>query len=86
MTACPLQSASNNTATHPLRPPPHAGWDFYVPLVPFINVPPNDGFDTHECTRRAPTTQSQMAKFFFTGQIVNTCGGPCLYPNWTQNC
>jgi len=62
------------------------GWDFQVPLVPFINVPPNDGWDTHECTRRTPTTQSQMAHFFFTGQIVNTCGGPCVYANWTQNC
>lgn len=58
-------------------------WDFRVPLVPFVNVPPSDANDTHERTRRTAAAQAQMARFFFTGEIINTCGGPCVDPNGT---
>ena len=54
------------------------GFDFGFPVVPFVNVPPNDGHDAHECPRRAPAAQAQMKRFFETGEIVNTCGGACV--------
>lgn len=54
------------------------GWDYGFPLVPFINVPPSDGIDAHECPRRTPAAQQQMAHFFVTGEIINTCNGPCV--------
>jgi hypothetical protein len=54
------------------------GFDFGFPINPFINVPPASGPDAHECPRRAPQAQEQMARFFATGEIVNTCKGPCV--------
>ena len=48
-----------------------------VPPVPQRNVPPNKTEDTHECVRRAPQAQDQMALFFETGVIHNFCGGAC---------
>ena len=56
------------------------GFDYGFPAVPFINVPPSDGFDAHECPRRTPAGQAQMAHFFETGEIINTCGGKCSFP------
>jgi len=53
-------------------------WDFPgIPPVPETNVPPNDGFDTHEYVRRQSTAQDMMYNFFSTGLVKNTCGGPC---------
>jgi hypothetical protein len=54
------------------------GFDFGFPINPFINVPPSTGPDAHECPRRALQAQAQMARFFATGDIVNTCAGPCV--------
>lgn len=54
------------------------GFAYGFPSVPFVNTPPTDGIDAHECPRRTPSAQAQMARFFFTGDIVNTCGGPCV--------
>jgi hypothetical protein len=54
------------------RPPPPPNRN------PFINVPPATGPDAHECPRRSLAAQAQMARFFKTGEIVNTCGGPCV--------
>ncbi len=57
------------------------GWEFEgVPLVPFVNVPPNDGFDTHTLPRRQPAAMEQMYQFFTQQQIVDTCDGPCIGP------
>lgn len=54
------------------------GFDYGFPEVPFVNVPPPDSTpDAHECPRRTPTAQAQMRRFFETGEIVNTCAGPC---------
>jgi len=53
------------------------GWDFGAPTAPFINVPANKSFDAHEKPRRTLTAQQQMHTFFTTGNIVNTCQGPC---------
>lgn len=54
------------------------GFDFGFPVNPFDNNPPTSGPDAHECPRRAPQAQAQMALFFATGNIANTCGGPCV--------
>jgi len=48
-----------------------------VPPVPEINIPPPSQFDTHEYPRRQQDGQDMMWEFFTTGNIVNTCGGPC---------
>jgi len=56
------------------------GFNYNLPQVPFVNIPPNDGFDAHECPRRTPEAQAQMAHFFYTGEIVNTCNGACNVP------
>ena len=55
------------------------GFDYGFPTVPFINIPPNDGFDAHECPRRTPAAQAQAHHFFTTGEIINTCGGTCTF-------
>jgi len=54
------------------------GFNFGFPEVPFVNVPPSDGHDAHECPRRTVTGQAQMRRFFETGDVVNTCGGTCV--------
>jgi len=56
------------------------GFDYGLPQVPFVNIPPNDGYDAHECPRRTPEAQQQMAHFFITGEIINTCNGACTVP------
>lgn len=54
------------------------GWRFAgIPEVPYINVPPPKQYDTHEKTRRTMTAQAMTARFLETGDIVNTCNGPC---------
>lgn len=54
------------------------GFDYGFPVVPFVNLPPSSGPDAHECPRRTPAAQAQMARFFATGEIVNFCaGGAC---------
>ncbi len=57
------------------------GFDYGFPIVPFQNTPPTNGIDAHECPRRTPAAQAQMAHFFFTGEIINTCGGACVQPH-----
>lgn len=54
------------------------GFDFGFPTPPFINVPPTVGDDAHECPRRSPAGNAQLAHFFATGEIINTCGGACV--------
>jgi len=53
-------------------------WDFPgVPPSPRINIPPTYEKDTHGVVRKQKTAKDQMYHFFTTGQILNTCGGPC---------
>lgn len=53
-------------------------WDFFPGQPDYeINVPPPTDTDTHEMTRRDPRAAAQMARFLATGEVVNTCGGPC---------
>ncbi|MBT3220249.1 MAG: hypothetical protein HN348_14275 [Proteobacteria bacterium] len=44
--------------------------------TPFEGVPPT-GDDPHECVRREPAAQRQLAEFLTTGTINNYCNGPC---------
>lgn len=61
--------------------------------APEINIPPQGGKDPHGLPRKEKvslsllvcvfiarvlqTAQDMMYQFFKTGQIANTCGGPC---------
>jgi hypothetical protein len=53
------------------------GFDFGSPAPPMYNLPPNEEYDTHEKVRRDERAQEMMKIFFETGQLVNTCEGPC---------
>jgi hypothetical protein len=48
-----------------------------VPEAPVENLPPEGDLDTHECPRRQPEAQAQIADFFATGTITQTCDGVC---------
>ena len=60
------------------------GVDFGFPTPPFTNNPPSVGGDAHECPRRTPALQAQMARFFATGEIANLCGGACVQSGCPQ--
>ncbi len=49
-----------------------------VPPEPVENVPPDKDFDTHECPRREPAAQAQMADFLLDGVVNQYCDGPCV--------
>lgn len=49
-----------------------------VPEAPKTNVPPNGETDTHECPRREPAGQQQIADFLLTGAVTQHCDGPCI--------
>ena len=45
-----------------------------APPVPHDrDLPPTDGMDTHECPRREPKAQEQLAYFLINNEIVQTC-------------
>ncbi len=48
-----------------------------VPDEPFINVPPGDDSDTHECPRREPAGQQQVRDFLEDGVVNQYCNGIC---------
>lgn len=45
-------------------------------VIPLEDVPPS-GPDAHECPRRAPEAQQQLADFLNTGVVNQYCEGPC---------
>jgi hypothetical protein len=47
------------------------------PEEPGINIPPDAELDTHECPRREPEAQAQLATFLKEGTVVQTCDGIC---------
>jgi hypothetical protein len=47
-----------------------------VPDAPVVGRPPSEP-DPHECVRRERAAQDQMAIFFATGVVEQTCDGPC---------
>lgn len=54
-------------------------YDYGVPEPTPLNLPPDKGTDTHECVRRTPTAQLQVAHFLKTGEVRNFCEGSCVY-------
>ncbi len=48
-----------------------------APPVPYTNIPPTDGEDTHEDTRRTFAAQEQLNTFLTTGAVVHYCDGVC---------
>jgi hypothetical protein len=57
-------------------------WDVHsLPVPADTNVTPATDNQVHEAIRRIPQVQDQIATFFTTGQVVDTCGGkPCNEP------
>jgi hypothetical protein len=47
-------------------------------VEPANNLPPDADADTHECPRREPAAQEQLARFLSTGRVEATCDGPCV--------
>ncbi|WP_084963893.1 hypothetical protein [Thermoactinospora rubra] len=66
---------------------PHAGsalvmWDSGSPPPPLTNTPPREGHDPHGDTGGSPEARAQLAHFFATGEVIDTCGGaPCKAPS-----
>jgi hypothetical protein len=55
-------------------------WDVHgTPIPPDTNQTPSSDNAVHEAIRRRPQAQAQIQRFFATGQIVDTCGGPCSF-------
>jgi hypothetical protein len=73
MAAGPLDSAYSQWDAMPMPPP-----------GPY-NVPPTEGkgwmgYSAHEAIRRMPQLIDQLSKFLQpNGQVVDTCGMPCVY-------
>jgi hypothetical protein len=50
------------------------------PTPPDTNQIPAHDNQVHQAIRRLPEEEQQIGTFFSTGQIVDTCGGPCNLP------
>ena len=65
------------------RPAPFTGsalveWIYSdVGPMPIENTHPPLETDTHECPRREPEAQEQLAHFLLTGEVIQTCDGAC---------
>lgn len=53
------------------------GWNYNLPLVPFVNRPPDCNYDSHEYTRRQADAIEMNHVFFTQGIQYNGCGGAC---------
>ena len=53
------------------------GWDYGQPQVPFVNLPPREGSDTHQWTGQQEDAQQAAWIFYEQGLITNQCKGPC---------
>eukprot|EP00041_Stephanoeca_diplocostata_P006054 m.74074 g.74074 ORF g.74074 m.74074 type:complete len:677 (-) comp16145_c0_seq1:149-2179(-) len=58
------------------------GFDFGAPLdnIPFSNTPCAEATNSHEFPGRNYIAQDMVQRFLTTGEIVNTCGGKCYFP------
>lgn len=54
--------------------------------VPDENLPPDKSTDTHECARRTPALQRQVATFLLDGVVEDTCEGPCVFTRAEAGC
>jgi hypothetical protein len=53
-------------------------WDSGMADIPFENLAPRDGDDSHEDPRRDPDVRTQKASFLFDDTLVDVCNGkPC---------
>jgi len=52
-------------------------FDFGVPIDMTGNHPESSDTDTHELPRRNPKAQAQLWHFLETGEVIQTCDGPC---------
>jgi hypothetical protein len=50
------------------------------PVPPDTNMTPSSDNQVHQAVRRIPQEEQMVATFFTTGQVVDTCGGPCNLP------
>jgi hypothetical protein len=50
------------------------------PTPPDTNMTPAHDNQVHQAIRRLPQEQQLVAVFFESGQVVDTCGGPCNLP------
>ncbi|MGH7284259.1 MAG: alpha/beta hydrolase family protein, partial [Polyangiaceae bacterium] len=56
-------------------------WDVHgTPAPPQEEQTPSDDNQVHEAIRRIPQAEQQIKTFFDTGNVVDTCGGPCVEP------
>jgi hypothetical protein len=56
-------------------------WNVHsLPVPPDTNQTPGGDNQVHQAIRRIPQAEQQAATFFATGQIVDTCDGPCNEP------
>jgi len=54
-------------------------WDSGMAPIPFENLAPRAGDDSHEDPRRDPTVRKQKAAFLFDDTLIDVCNGkPCL--------
>ncbi|HWL42162.1 MAG TPA: hypothetical protein VNQ73_04395 [Ilumatobacter sp.] len=50
-------------------------WDSGMAPIPFENIPPTEGDDSHEDPRADPDVRVQKAAFLFDNQLIDVCGG-----------
>jgi hypothetical protein len=50
------------------------------PIPPDTNMTPAHDNQVHQAVRRLPEEEQLIGVFFETGQVVDTCGGPCDLP------
>ena len=50
-------------------------WDSGMEPIPFENLPPRVGDDSHEDPRRDPDVREQKAAFLFEDTLIDVCGG-----------
>lgn len=53
------------------------GWNYNVPMVPFVNLPPPRTYDTHGFNKLQPQTQQENYNLFTKGILQNDCNGAC---------
>ena len=56
-------------------------WDVHPPSpAPLTNVTPTSDNGAHGAIHHLPKLQDPIDHFFVTGEVVDTCGGACVFP------
>lgn len=69
-------------AAAPGAPQAISFWDLVREPPPETNATPIADNDVHGDIRKLPENQEQTDAFLRTGQVENTCGGPCSFPGF----